>query len=106
MEPTKIKTTAKDFFVYVAAIAILYTSVGSLVNLLFNAINYRFPDVLTDSAMYYDPYSATMRFSLAVLMILFPVFWVSPIALTAIYGHTRRKKTSRFGAGFSTSPFF
>lgn len=69
------KTTAKDFFIYLATVALLYVSFGSLLNLLFNYINYYFPDILTDSYYYYDPYTAAVRFSLAVLIILFPVFW-------------------------------
>ncbi len=69
------KTTAKDFFVYLGTVILLYVSFGSLLNLLFNYINYFFPDLLTDSVYYYDPYTAAVRFSLAVLIILFPVFW-------------------------------
>jgi hypothetical protein len=76
MEPDKLKTTAKDFFTYLGTVVLLYVSFGSLLNLLFNYINYYFPDSLTDSYYYYyDPYSAAVRFSLAVLIILFPVFW-------------------------------
>lgn len=76
MEPTiKPIGTAKDFFVYLATVVLLYCSFASLLVLLFNYINYYFPDVLTDSYYYYDPYSSAVRFSLAVLMILFPVYW-------------------------------
>lgn len=71
------KTTAKDFFVYLGTVVLLYVSFGSLVNLIFNYINYFFPDVLTDNYYYYDPYTAAVRFSLAVLIILFPVFWAA-----------------------------
>lgn len=74
MEPNKPKTTAKDFFLHAAAMVLLYTSVGSLLTLLFNIINYKFPDVLSNSYYYYDPYTASMRFALAALIILFPVF--------------------------------
>ncbi len=77
MEPTqKPKTTAKDFFFYLGTVLLLYVSFGSLLALLFNYIDYFFPDALS-GGNYYDPYSAAIRFSLAVLIILFPVFWVA-----------------------------
>ncbi len=75
MEPTnKSKTTPKDFFVYLGSTIVLYISVGSLISLIFDYINFLFPDVLENSMYYYDPYSASVRFSLSVLVILFPVF--------------------------------
>ncbi|MBX4215976.1 hypothetical protein KW797_03430, partial [Candidatus Parcubacteria bacterium] len=76
MEPTR-KSTAGDFFLHLGAIILLYVSFGSLITLLFNYINYLFPDALTDQSYYYDPYSSAIRFSLAVLIILFPFFWAA-----------------------------
>jgi len=68
------KTTAKDFFIYLGIVATLYFSLGSLLALLFNYINYLYPDVLTDTSYYYDPYTTAVRLSLAMLIIIFPVF--------------------------------
>lgn len=74
MEPLKTPTTGKDFFLHLAAIIALYVSFGSLVTLVFNYINYLFPDVLTDSYYYYDPYSSSVRFAISMLLIVFPTF--------------------------------
>lgn len=65
------KTTPKDFFLWAGAMVALYVSVFSLITLLFEYINYAFPDVLED---YVDPYSGTIRFAMASLIVLFPVF--------------------------------
>ena len=74
MEPLKTPTTGKDFFLHLAAIIALYVSFGSLVALVFNYINYLFPDALTDSYYYYDPYSSSVRFAISMLLIVFPTF--------------------------------
>jgi len=73
----KPQTTAKDFFVYLGTVILLYASFSSLLVLLFNYINYLFPDALTDGYYNYDPYSAAVRSALAVLIILFPVFYAA-----------------------------
>lgn len=48
----------------------LYASVFSFVSLLFDYINYTFPDAL----VYVEPYSGGMRSEMATLIILFPIF--------------------------------
>lgn len=50
----------------------LYVSVGSLIALLFSYIDYAFPDPLTEG--YYDPYSGPIRFAMATLVIVFPLY--------------------------------
>ena len=67
----KPKVTPKDFFLWVGAMVALYVSVFSLVSLLFDYINYAYPDVLNT---YIDPYSSSMRYEIASLIVLFPVF--------------------------------
>ena len=67
----KPKVTPKDFFVWVAAMIFLYGSVFALIRLLFDYINYVFPDALNS---YIDPYSASMRIGIATLIVLFPAF--------------------------------
>lgn len=62
----------KDFFLWLGAMVALYVSVGSLATLLFNYINILFPDKLQPT--YYDPYSGAIRFSIAALVIVFPLF--------------------------------
>jgi len=68
---TKIKTTPKDFFVFIGSMAALYGSAVSLINLLFEIINASFPDALNFS---YDNFSSGMRWSIASLIIVFPVY--------------------------------
>lgn len=73
METTiqKPKTTPKDFFLNLGVIAALYVSVVSVLNLLFEVINRSFPDPLQ---MYVDPYSSAIRWTIASLFIIFPLY--------------------------------
>jgi hypothetical protein len=68
------KTTAKDFFLYLASFAALYASAISLISLLFTIINRAFPDSLNSYYFAYDPYTAGMRAAIATLVIIFPVY--------------------------------
>src|SRR3989338_8602884 len=65
------KTTPKDFFLWAGAMVTLYVGVVSLITLLFNYINYTFPDPLQ---YYSDPYSSGIPYAMASLIILTPVF--------------------------------
>lgn len=69
------KTTAKDFFLYLAGFAALYVSAISLISLLFAIINRVLPDAL-NSAYYYgaDFYSGPIRVAIASLIIVFPLY--------------------------------
>lgn len=67
-----MKTTPKDFFLWAAAMIALYVSVFSFVSLMFEYINRAFPDPALD--YYVDPYSGVIRFAIASLAVLFPVF--------------------------------
>lgn len=65
------KVTPKDFFLWTGAMITLYVSVVSLITLLFDYIDIAFPDTLNSYA-YYDPYSGSIRFAIASLIVLFP----------------------------------
>ena len=67
----KPKVTPKDFFLYFGAMAALYVSVGSFIALLFEYVNALFPDPLGG---YRDPYSSSIRFALASLVVVFPLY--------------------------------
>lgn len=67
----KLRATPKDVFLWIGAMIALYASVFSFIALLFAYINYAFPDVLNS---YVDPYSGSMRYQIASLIVLFPVF--------------------------------
>ncbi|HVU06234.1 MAG TPA: DUF5671 domain-containing protein [Thermodesulfobacteriota bacterium] len=70
------KTTAKDFFIYLASFAGLYVSVVSLVSLLFAIINRAFPDMLNSYYYATDFYSGPIRAAIACLLIVFPLYLV------------------------------
>lgn len=65
------KVTPKDFFLWAGAMVALYGSVISFISLLFEYINYAFPDPL--NSYYVDPFSGSMRFAMATLIVLVPV---------------------------------
>src|SRR4051812_9132922 len=67
----KPKVTPKDFFLWIGAIVALYASVIAFMALLFDYINYAFPDALNS---YVDPYGSSIRYEIATLVVLFPVF--------------------------------
>ncbi|MBI5046050.1 MAG: hypothetical protein HZC14_03595 [Candidatus Niyogibacteria bacterium] len=70
-----MKTTAKDFFLNLLAVAALYFSAGFLVNLLFAYIDLAIVDPLQGSAMYR---LGSVRWGVAALVVIFPVFvWAS-----------------------------
>ena len=64
------KVTPKDFFLWAGAMVALYGSVISFMTLLFQYINYAYPDPLT---YYVDPFSGAIRFAMASLIVLVPV---------------------------------
>ena len=63
------KTTPKDFFLWLGGIIALYVSITSFITLLFEYINYAFPDKL---AYYGDPYGGAVRLSMAALIVFVP----------------------------------
>lgn len=68
----KPHTTPKDFFVSVGAMIALYVSAGSLLALLFAIINATFPDAMGPT--YFYGYTGGMRFAIASLIIVFPIY--------------------------------
>ncbi len=67
----KPKVTPKDFFLWAGAMISLYWSIFALVALLFKYIDYVFPDALN---FYVDPYSSSIRFSMASLIVFLPLY--------------------------------
>jgi len=64
----------RDFFLHVSAFVVLFSIAIAATTLLFTLIDYRFPDTL--SGYYGDPYSGSVRFAIASLIILSPIFVV------------------------------
>lgn len=65
------KTTAKDFFLWFGAMVALYWSFFAFVALIFDYLNHAMPDALP---YYADPYSGSVSYEMAALLVLFPVF--------------------------------
>src|SRR3990167_9574947 len=70
MEP-QTKSGARDFFINLGAIVALYTSVVSLLNLLFTIINTAYPQI-TNGYNYFG--SGSISWPVATLIIFFPIF--------------------------------
>lgn len=68
----KPKITAKDFFLWAGAMVAFYWSVIAFIFLLFNYIDYAFPNVLA----YYpaDPYQSGISYEMASIIILLPLY--------------------------------
>lgn len=68
----KPKTTPKDFFLWAGAIVAFYWSVIAYIFLVFNYIDYVFPNVLN----YYpsDPYQSGISYQMASIIVLLPLY--------------------------------
>ncbi len=66
----KPKVTPKDFFLWAGAMIALYGSVIALITLLFEYIDYAYPDPF---AYWVDPFSGGIRFAMATLIVLVPL---------------------------------
>lgn len=64
--------SARDAFVYLVLFATLYYTVFHLGSLLFDLINVAFPDAASGRG--YEVFGASMRWSVASLLIAFPIF--------------------------------
>jgi Domain of unknown function (DUF5671) len=84
------KVTPKDFFLWFGAMLALYGSVISLITLLFQYINYAFPDPLEH--YYVEPYSGGIRFAMASLIVLVPLALVLMRLLRADIAAVPEKK--------------
>ena len=62
--------TAKDFFLHIAVIALLYTGTVALLNVLFRVINVAFPQV----SQYSYFASTSISLPVATLIVVFPLF--------------------------------
>lgn len=84
------KTSPKDVFLHLLGIIALYISAGSLISLLFEYINIFFPDPLN----YYSYLSiaGSIRWSMASLIIVFPVYILVSWMLDKDYGMNPEKR--------------
>jgi len=86
---TRLRTSPKDFFLHLATMVALYVSSISLLALLFQMINISFPDRLD---YYVDPYSAGIRWAIACLIIIFPLYILFTWLLNKEYARIPEKR--------------
>jgi len=65
------KITPKDFFLWLGAMVALYWSVVAFILLIFNYIDYAFPNALSYAP---DPYEGGMPYEMASILVLVPVY--------------------------------
>ncbi len=70
----KPKITPKDFFVWMGAVITFYWSVIAFILLIFNYINYTFPNTLIRYPV--DPYQSGISYEMASIIILLPLYIV------------------------------
>lgn len=91
-----MKLPPQDFFLNIAGMAALYVSVVSLITLLFQYVDYLFPDRVSNVDYYYDPYSGAIRYAMASLIIVFPLY----IVFTRLVHQDLRKHPEKQEGGF------
>ena len=69
---SNLRSSPKDVFLHLLSIIALYISAGGLVALLFQYVNIFFPDPLNH--YYYPSVAGSIRWSMASLIIVFPVY--------------------------------
>ena len=85
------KYTAKDFFLHIAVIVLLYTGTIALLNILFNAINTAFPKVSQYyNYGYYD--SNPLSLPVATLIVIFPLLLILTNILRKSYDEDPSRK--------------
>src|SRR3989344_3154358 len=92
----RAKTGPKDVFLHLLAIITLYASAISFSVLLFQYINVLIPDPLGVGGYYYaQGANQTIRWSLAMLMVIFPVFLGANWFLNKDYRAHPEKRNAR-----------
>lgn len=83
------KVNPKDVFLHLLATITLYISAGSFIALVFQYINLAFPDPLLT---WEDP-QAAMRWPIAILIIIFPVYIFTMRFLNKDYERSPEKRS-------------
>ena len=86
------KNTPRDLFLHLLAVVTLYWSAISFITLLWQFIDYFFPDNLS---YYYDISAGFIRFSVSSLIIVFPVFILVSWYLNKLYGREAAVRESK-----------
>ncbi|HRH23625.1 MAG TPA: DUF5671 domain-containing protein [Candidatus Magasanikbacteria bacterium] len=89
------KSTARDFFLHLLSIVTLYMSATAFITLLFQYVNRFFPDALLPEYYYYDMSNGPLRFAIATLVVVFPVYIWSAWYLQK--GYTKHPESKTIG---------
>jgi hypothetical protein len=87
----KPKITAKDFFLWAGAMVAFYWSVIAFILLIFEYINYAFPNALS----YYpaDPYQSGISYEMASIIVMLPLYlWLMKVIRTDIVRDPSRQE--------------
>src|SRR3989338_6139750 len=88
-----LKSSPKDVFLHLLSIITLYISAGGLVALFFQYINLAFPDQLYPN--YYYSVAGPIRWAMASLIIVFPVYLFTNWLLQNDYAKNPEKRELR-----------
>lgn len=87
---TPEKASPKHVFLHLFVIVMLYYSAVNFLILMFQYVNYKLPDRLSEAAYYQLSYSFDLiRFALASMIIVFPIFLIASRFLNKIYSVNR-----------------
>jgi type II secretory pathway pseudopilin PulG len=81
----KYKTSPRDFFLHLLSVVALYLSAAGLLTLFFQFINHFFPDPVVDQFYRQGALRAAVRWGIALLVIVFPIYAWSLWFLEKIY---------------------
>lgn len=84
------KNLPKDVFLHILGIITLYISAGSLIALVFQYINVIFPDPL--NPYHYQSVAGSVRWSMAALIIVFPIYSLTSWLLNKDYQASPEKR--------------
>lgn len=94
MSESAKKVSAKDFFMQLGAMVVLYASAISFTMLVFEYINVLLPDPLGIGGHYYMQDSfQTIRWAIATLVVVFPLYiWLSWFLERSYEKHPEKRK--------------
>jgi len=89
------RNTPRDLFLHLLVVVTLYWSAVTFVTLLWQYINYYFPDILNGSYYGYMGFAGPIRFAVSSLIIVFPVFILISWYLNKIYRREAQVREAR-----------
>lgn len=90
-----VKTEPKDVFLHLLAIIALYASATAFLIMLFQYINILIPDLLQRDYYQLQSYYSSIRWSIALLIVIFPVYVWAGYYLNKIYSREPEKRNLR-----------